>query len=132
MIKAEIKSFSPPLACIGIALYCGNFRFVRSYKRKKRRAGDNPSITKQQAAESAAQPLLSERYEMHRSQTYVVYQSKKERSGYLQKEHLLEAYTKQYGERYPIDYYQVSVEDTKRTVNLKLKSTIRMRRYRLA
>ena len=87
-------------------------------------AADNPTITKQQAAERAA-AFIRQRYELHNPQTYVVYQSKKERSGYLQKEHLLDAYTKQYGERYPIDYYQVSVEDsiTKRQFEVDVNYT---------
>lgn len=111
MIRPKFNRFLLFLACIGVALYLG-ISALYGLRAEEPSAADNPSITKQQAADRAAQ-FVSERYDLHNPQTYVVYQSKKDRSGYLQKEHLLEAYLKDYGERYPIDYYQVSVEDTK-------------------
>ncbi|KRF42862.1 hypothetical protein ASG93_20070 [Paenibacillus sp. Soil787] len=111
MIRPKFNRFLLFLACIGVALYLG-ISSLYGLRAEEPSAADNPSITKQQAADRAAQ-FVSERYDLHNPQTYVVYQSKKDRSGYLQKEHLLEAYLKDYGERYPIDYYQVSVEDTK-------------------
>ena len=110
MIRPKLNRFLLILACIGVALYLG-ISALYGLQAEEPSAADNPSITKQQAADRAAQ-FVSERYNLHNPQTYVVYQSKKDRSGYLQKEHLLEAYMKDYGERYPIDYYQVSVEDT--------------------
>ncbi len=110
MIRPKLNRFLLFLACIGVALYLG-ISALYGLQAEEPSAADNPSITKQQAADRAAQ-FVSERYDLHNPQTYVVYQSKKERSGYLQKEHLLEAYMKDYGERYPIDYYQVSVKDT--------------------
>ncbi|KRE45595.1 hypothetical protein ASG85_06075 [Paenibacillus sp. Soil724D2] len=111
MIRPKLNRFLLFLACIGVALYLG-ISALYGLQAEEPTAADNPSITKQQAADHAAQ-FVSERYNLHNPQTYVVYQSKKDRSGYLQKEHLLETYLKDYGERYPIDYYQVSVEDTK-------------------
>lgn len=109
MSKPKLNRFLLFLACIGVALYAG-ITVLYGLQAEEPQAADNPSITKEQAAESAVR-FVSERYALHNPQTYVVYQSKKERSGYLQKEHLVEAYIQNYGERYPIDYYQVSVED---------------------
>ncbi|WNR45656.1 CPBP family intramembrane glutamic endopeptidase [Paenibacillus roseipurpureus] len=97
------------LALIGLALYAG-VTLLYGLSSKEPPAAQNPLITKKQAAESAAN-FIQNRYALNTPQTYVVYQSKKERSGYLQKEHVLEAYTKQYGEKLPLDYYQVSVKD---------------------
>ncbi|GFZ76479.1 hypothetical protein GCM10008018_22370 [Paenibacillus marchantiophytorum] len=99
------------LASIGIALYLV-ITILYGLQTEEASAGDNPSITKAAAADSATQ-FISGRYGVKASDTFVVYQSKKDRSGYLQKEQLLEPYNKTYGERYPIDYYQVSVNDKK-------------------
>lgn len=109
MQRLKFNRFLILLACIGLLLYLG-VSMLYGLRDEEPAVADMPSITKQQAAESAA-AFIRQRYELHNPQTYVVYQSKKERSGYFQKEHLLEAYTKQYGERFPIDYYQVSVKD---------------------
>ncbi|MDD9271332.1 CPBP family intramembrane glutamic endopeptidase [Paenibacillus sp. GCM10023248] len=75
---------------------------------------DNPALTKQQAAE-AASTFISGRYAIKAPETYVVYQSKKERSGYLQKEHLSQSYEDTYGKHYPLDYYQVQVGDARQS-----------------
>lgn len=109
MLKLQFNRFLLLLAITGMALYVG-ISTLYGLRTDEPPAPDNPTITKQQAAESAAN-FIGLRYELHNPQTYVVYQSKKERSGYFQKEHLVDTYTKQYGERFPLDYYQVSVTD---------------------
>ncbi|MDR6554929.1 type II CAAX endopeptidase family protein [Paenibacillus qinlingensis] len=111
------------LCCIGLLLYFG-VSMLYGLHEEEASPADMPTISKQQAAESAAS-FIRQRYELHNPQTYVVYQSKKERNGYFQKEKLLESYTKQYGERFPIDYYQVSVKDptTKRQFEVDVNYT---------
>ncbi|OCT16567.1 hypothetical protein A8709_07765 [Paenibacillus pectinilyticus] len=109
MLRLKINRFLLLLACTGMVLYTG-ISVLYGLRADEPPPAENPAITKQQAADSAA-GFISQRYELHNPQTYVVYQSKKERSGYFQKEHVLEDYTKQYGEKFPIDYYQVSVKD---------------------
>ncbi|MBD0383415.1 CPBP family intramembrane glutamic endopeptidase [Paenibacillus sedimenti] len=109
MIRSKINRSLLLLACIGIVLYIG-VNILYGLQEEEAVPAENPTISKQQAADSAAQ-FISERYRIDRTKTFVVYQSKKARSGYLQKENLSEDYTAKYGERYPIDYYQVSVVD---------------------
>jgi hypothetical protein len=111
MLRPKLNRFLLILACIGITLYVG-ITALYGLQTEEAPSGENPSITKQQAADSAAR-FVNERYAIQDTQTFVVYQSKKERSGYLQKEHLSDAYNETYGERYPLDYYQVSVKDRK-------------------
>lgn len=70
-----------------------------------------PRISKQQAAEAAAgfarsKLALTENYESD-----VRLQSYKTRSGYLQREQLAEQYEERYGEKYPIDYFEVEMND---------------------
>lgn len=123
MLRLKFNRLLLLLACIGLLLYI-SIAMLYGLRDEEPPTADIPTITKQQAAESAAAFIL-QRYELHNPETYVVYQSKKERNGYLQKEHLLEAYTKQYGERFPIDYYQVSVKDsiTKRQFEVDVNYT---------
>lgn len=123
MLRLKLNRFLLLLATIGLLLYVG-ISVLYGLRDEEPQAADIPMITKQQAAESAA-AFIRQRYELHNPQTYVVYQSKKERSGYFQKEHLLDAYTKQYGDRFPIDYYQVSVKDstTKRQFEVDVNFT---------
>lgn len=123
MLRLKLNRFLLLLASIGLLLYVG-ISALYGLRDEEPQAAAIPTITKQQAAESAA-AFIRQRYELHNPQTYVVYQSKKERSGYFQKEHLLEAYTKQYGDRFPIDYYQVSVKDstTKRQFEVDVNFT---------
>ncbi|TXK84311.1 CPBP family intramembrane glutamic endopeptidase [Paenibacillus sp. N3.4] len=109
MIRPKLNRSLLLLAFIGVALYMG-ITALYGLQTDESKNADNPSMTKQQAAQSAA-AFITERYNIKDVQTYVVYQSKKTRSGYMQKEHLSEAYNKVYGERFPIDYYQVSVKD---------------------
>ncbi|SDO43890.1 Membrane protease YdiL, CAAX protease family [Paenibacillus sp. yr247] len=111
MLRPKLNRFLLILACIGITLYVG-ISALYGLQTEEAPSTENPSISKVQAADRAAS-FVSDRYALQDTQTFVVYQSKKERSGYLQKEHLSEAYKMTYGERYPVDYYQVSVEDKK-------------------
>ncbi|MFC5447564.1 CPBP family intramembrane glutamic endopeptidase [Paenibacillus aestuarii] len=109
MIELKLNRFLLLLAVIGIALYA-TITALYGLHEEDAAPTDNPSITKQQAAERAAQFVL-ERYNIHDPQTFVVYQSEKERSGYLQKEQLTDVYEQKYGDRFPIDFYQVRVVD---------------------
>ncbi|NOU99767.1 CPBP family intramembrane glutamic endopeptidase [Paenibacillus planticolens] len=100
------------LACIGILLYAV-VTVLYGLQPEEAPAAENPSITKQQAAKYAS-TFVNERYSVKGTETFVAYQSKKERSGYLQKEHLSPKYDETYGKRYPLDYYQVNVTDPKK------------------
>ncbi|MEW9700733.1 CPBP family intramembrane glutamic endopeptidase [Paenibacillus sp. SI8] len=123
MLQPKLNRALLLLACIGIALYVG-VNALYGLQKEEPAPAENPAITKQQAAESA-EHFISERYGVHGAKTFVVYQSKKVRSGYLQKEHLSESYEKQYGERFPIDYYQVSLLDpaTKKQYEVEVNYT---------
>ncbi|MFD0696439.1 CPBP family intramembrane glutamic endopeptidase [Paenibacillus sp. GCM10027628] len=109
MIRPKLNRLLLLLACIGIVMYM-SVNMLYGLQAEEAAPAENPKITKQQAADAASQ-FISERYGIHGVKTFVIYQSKKARSGYLQKEHLTDSYTKKYGERFPIDYYQVSVVD---------------------
>jgi hypothetical protein len=109
MLQPKLNRFLLLLACIGIALYVG-VNALYGLQTEQSAPSDNPLITKKQAADSAI-TFISERYGVHDAKTFVVYQSKKGRSGYLQKEHLTVSYAQKYGDRFPIDYYQVTVVD---------------------
>ncbi|NEW08499.1 CPBP family intramembrane metalloprotease [Paenibacillus sp. SYP-B3998] len=109
MLQPRLNRLLLLLACIGIVMYVG-VNALYGLRAEETTSTENPSITKQQAADSAVQ-FITDRYGAHSPKAFVVYQSKKGRSGYLQKENLSEAYAKKYGERFPIDYYQVSVVD---------------------
>ncbi|UJF32263.1 CPBP family glutamic-type intramembrane protease [Paenibacillus hexagrammi] len=113
------------LACIGIVLYFG-INMWSGLQSDEAAPSENPTIAKQQAAEAAAQ-FIQDRYgiTISSTKTFVVYQSKKTRSGYLQKEHIVEAYSLKYGERFPIDYYQVTVlePETKRQFQVEVNYT---------
>ncbi|MEC0265423.1 type II CAAX endopeptidase family protein [Paenibacillus anseongense] len=112
MPRPKLNRFLLLLACIGIALYAG-ITALYGLQTEEAPAGENPSITKAQAAEHAS-TFINERYAIKGSNSFVAYQSKKERSGYLQKEHLSESYDAAFGKRYPLDYYQVNVSDSKK------------------
>lgn len=109
MPRLKFNRFLLILACIGIALYAG-VTALYGLQKEDEPATQNPALTKQQAADAASK-FISDRYAVKTAETYVVYQSKKERSGYLQKEHLSQNYEITYGKRYPLDYYNVQVED---------------------
>lgn len=112
MPRPNLNRFLIILAFIGIALYVG-ITALYGLQTEEAPAGENPAITKQQAAEHASN-FINLRYAVKGTETFVAYQSKKERSGYLQKEHLSESYNEAYGKRYPLDYYQVNVNDPKK------------------
>jgi len=109
MIQLKMNRFLVLLAVIGIALYA-TITALYGLHGEDTAPADNPSITKQQAAQRAAQ-FVQERFGIHDPRTFVVYQSEKERSGYLQKEQLTDVYEQKYGEKFPIDFYQVRVVD---------------------
>jgi hypothetical protein len=106
MIPMKFNRFLLLFACIGIALYFGIAAV--SGGATEETGQEKPSISKQDAANAAA-AFLQTRYKLDQPKTFVVYQSKKTLSGFLQKEHLNDAYKKQYGAQFPIDYYQVEV-----------------------
>ncbi|MGG1552216.1 CPBP family intramembrane glutamic endopeptidase [Paenibacillus ferrarius] len=110
MPSIRLNRFLLTLSVIGLLLYSA-ISFLYGRGTEPELPTDNPAITKKQAADSAL-AFLKERYRVHQADTYVVYQSKKERSGYLQKENLISAYLSAYNERYPIDYYEVSAKES--------------------
>ncbi|HEX7057384.1 MAG TPA: CPBP family intramembrane glutamic endopeptidase [Bacilli bacterium] len=69
-----------------------------------------PAISREKAAAHAADFLRSQ-FAVHADQSFVVFQSHDRLSGYLQKEHLTEAFAKTYPD-FPIDYYEVELADS--------------------
>lgn len=74
MPRPKLNRFLLLLACIGIALYVG-ITALYGLQTEEAPAGENPSITKQQAAEQAS-TFINERYAI-KGQPFVAYQSKK-------------------------------------------------------
>lgn len=109
MIKLKFNRPLLLLALAGLILYLG-ITFLSGFQAADEETEANPAITKKEAAYSAVE-FLNTRYSLQKPETFVTYQSKKTRSGYLKKENLTKEYMNMYGERYPIDYYQVEVLD---------------------
>ncbi|WP_230632907.1 CPBP family intramembrane glutamic endopeptidase [Paenibacillus athensensis] len=95
------------LAAIGLVLYFG-VNALYHQRADLEPPTEDPSITKQDAAKAAAD-FVRERFDTGEPRTFVYYQTEKTRSGYLQKTHLLSAYNQAYGERVPLDYYEVEL-----------------------
>ncbi|WP_246079119.1 CPBP family intramembrane glutamic endopeptidase [Paenibacillus piri] len=110
------RQSEPPLlllAVIGIILYLAviGASYLQEPGKSVESEPQYPVITKQEAAQAAAQ-FIQERFGLpagYRANT--LYQSYSTRSGYLQKEHLAEEYRKRF-EHLPIDYYEVEINDT--------------------
>jgi len=100
------------LALIGLLLYGGVLLLSRSAMQEP--AGAAPSISRAAAARAAAEALEQVpgiAAVPSRPQLFVTYRTNKILSGYLQKEQLADLYEKQYGKRYPLDYYSVEIRD---------------------
>ncbi|TVY03942.1 CPBP family intramembrane glutamic endopeptidase [Paenibacillus cremeus] len=108
------------MAVIGLIMYLG-VAFLSPYLGKGDRVDEEteaqPAISKQQAADAALQFARSRFQLSTDTETNTMFQSYTLRSGYLQKEHLYEKYTKQFGERFPLDYYEVEINDRSTGLN---------------
>ncbi|SCW30698.1 Membrane protease YdiL, CAAX protease family [Paenibacillus tianmuensis] len=104
----------PLLAVIGLLLYFGVIivsPFFRDTERVDQAPPNTPEVSKQQA-EAAATDFVRSRFKLSpESQTNVLYQAYTAISGYLQKEHLYNQYAKRYGDQYPLEYYEVEIND---------------------
>ncbi|UUZ89813.1 CPBP family intramembrane metalloprotease [Paenibacillus sp. P25] len=102
------------LAVIGLVLYLG-VTFLSPFLDKAPALEDDgsgvPAITKEQAREAAEQFALKQLSLSSNRETNVMFQSFSARSGYLQKEHLYDDYLERYGDKFPLDYYQVEIND---------------------
>ncbi|MCZ8522396.1 MULTISPECIES: CPBP family intramembrane glutamic endopeptidase [Paenibacillus] len=108
----------PPLlllAVIGCLLYFG-VSFLSPYMEDADRMEEvtesTPSINQAQAAEAAV-TFARSRLGLQNAapETSVIYQAAAQRSGYLQKERLYDDYQKRFGEKLPLDYYEVEIGD---------------------
>src|SRR5206468_5999087 len=115
-------------AVIGFVLYLV-FTFLSPFLYKAPSLEYNrsgvPAITKEQAREAAEQFALKQLSLSSHRETTVMFQSFSTRSGYLQKEHLYDDYLERYGDKFPLDYYQVEINDlnTKTTCYLDVNYT---------
>jgi len=101
------------LAIVGIILHTAGALLSQDQPDRSpdRPAADIPLISKREAAETAA-AFLRQRYGLtHDVETFVVYQSHKTLSGYLQKERLYETYEERFIRSFPLDYYEVEATD---------------------
>ncbi|CAG7616811.1 hypothetical protein PAESOLCIP111_01947 [Paenibacillus solanacearum] len=117
------KRSEPPLlllAVLGLIMYMGVLfiaPFMEGADRLDENNIDKPSVTKQQAADAALK-FAQNRFQLSSDvETSTLYQSYTTRSGYLQKEHLYDDYVKKYGTRFPLDYYEVEINDRATGVN---------------
>ncbi|MCG7214251.1 CPBP family intramembrane glutamic endopeptidase [Paenibacillus mucilaginosus] len=111
------KRFKEPslllLAVIGCLLYFGvNLLspYMEDAERMEEVTEGVPSVTKEQAA-GAALGFAREHLGLTAAEpeTIVIYQAVKERSGYLQKERLYDDYQKRFGEKLPLEFYEVEI-----------------------
>ncbi len=99
------------LAVVGMVLYLG-VTFLTPFMEQDKQMEEQPqapTLSKQQATEAAAAFAKKMLSLMEPYDTSTYYQSHTVRSGYLQREKLTEAYEKQFGDRLPIDYYEVEI-----------------------
>lgn len=104
----------PLLAVVGLLLYFGVMivsPFFQDAERADPAPTNNPEVSKQQAATAAADFARSRFKLSPESQTNVLYQAYTTISGYLQKEHLYDEYMKRYGGKFPLEYYEVEIND---------------------
>ncbi|MCS7460214.1 CPBP family intramembrane metalloprotease [Paenibacillus doosanensis] len=111
-MKRIAESSLLKLAVFGIILYLAVL-FGSSWLHPEDAAetGESlPKVTKQQAADAAVR-FVRDRFSL--AEDYAastLFQSHSDRSGYLQKEQLLETYLKSYPD-YPIDYFEVEINE---------------------
>ncbi|MCZ8516814.1 CPBP family intramembrane metalloprotease [Paenibacillus filicis] len=102
------------LAVIGLTLYLG-VTFLSPFLTKSASLEEDksgtPAISKAQASQAAEQFALKQLSLTANRQTNVIFQSYSARSGYVQKIKLYDDYLKRYGDRFPLDYYQVEIND---------------------
>ncbi|MCR8629865.1 CPBP family intramembrane glutamic endopeptidase [Paenibacillus radicis (ex Xue et al. 2023)] len=112
-MKRQSESPLLLLAVIGIILYLTvvGSSYLQDPGKSVESEPRYPSITKQEAADAAAQ-FVKERFGLSAGSytTNTLFQSNSKRSGYLQKEKLSEEYTKRFSSL-PIDYYEVEIND---------------------
>lgn len=107
MIKPRWNRYLLLLALIGVILYAS----IAVFYGEESEESVGPSISKQQAS-AAAVAFLKSRFNLHTPETFVVYQTDKTLSGYLQKENLWSEFDNKYSQAFPIEYYQVAVWDS--------------------
>lgn len=118
-MKRYLEPFLLKLAIIGILLYASVFAGSLWLHHSRNEPDTNPAqpaITKQAAADAAVQFAQKQFGLSTRYGTSVLFQSHSDRSGYLQKERLLDDYTKRFAADYPIDYYEVEINDAESRV----------------
>ncbi|GIP31192.1 CPBP family intramembrane glutamic endopeptidase [Paenibacillus sp. J2TS4] len=98
------------LAVIGVLLYFGVI-FINLLPGTRGIEEDlsGPQVSKEQAAELAVEFIRTKEPSYNPDHINTVYQSDKAMSGYVQKNELTEDYLKQYGEKYPLDYWEVQM-----------------------
>ncbi|ULL18191.1 CPBP family intramembrane metalloprotease [Paenibacillus sp. H1-7] len=113
MLKRYFESSLLKLALIGILLYVSvalGSLWLQHARNEPDLGSQQPSVTKQAAAEAAVR-FVRERFSLSPDyRTSTLFQSHTERSGYLQKEQLLDDYLKRFAD-YPIDYFEVEIND---------------------
>lgn len=102
------------LAIIGLALYLGVTMitpFLQGAAPLENEGPDLPVLSEMEVRETAEKFALKQWSLSSSRQVHVMYQSYTGRSGYVQKEKLYDTYVQRYGDRYPLDYYQVEIDD---------------------
>ncbi|MBP1156755.1 MULTISPECIES: CPBP family intramembrane glutamic endopeptidase [unclassified Paenibacillus] len=112
----------PPLlllAVLGLMLYLG-VTFASALQEGTTRLEDDhaghPIVTKQQAADAAVQFIESRFILGQDTEAYTLYQSYPVRNGYLLKEQLYDDYEKKYEERFPLEFFEVEINDREKGV----------------
>lgn len=103
------------LAVLGIVLYFGS-NMISSSRHADTADVSEPKITKRQAAD-AGLAFAKERFGIAAGDTFVTYQTHKERDGYLERKGLASEYAKKFGSLYPIEYFTVEVKSRSGGVN---------------
>lgn len=112
----------PPLlllAVLGLMLYLG-IMFASSLMegtiRLKDDTADLPIVTKQQAADAAVKFIGSRFILGQNVEAHTLYQAYPMRTGYLLKEQLYEDYEKRYEVRFPLEFFEVEINDREKGV----------------
>ncbi|MFC3770724.1 CPBP family intramembrane glutamic endopeptidase [Paenibacillus sp. GCM10012303] len=111
-MKRPFSSMLGTFAVIGILLFVITnwWSFFTGNKEPDILTETMPTVSKQAAAD-AAKAHIAELTGYPASSTFVVYQSDKLLSGYIQKEKRVADYKSRFQERAPIDYYRVDLTD---------------------
>lgn len=112
----------PPLlllAVLGLMLYLG-VTFASAFLDKTQLLEDDAAglsvVTKQQAA-NAAMNFVRNRFTLGQdAQAHTLYQSYSVRNGYLLKEQLYDDYKEKYEGRFPLEYFEVEINDSEKGV----------------